>query len=62
MFGSVGGATVQPWNCSNASTMSSVRLRKSNTNVPSFKAWIRFSRESVCTAARPTSVLSTYIV
>ena len=24
MFGSVGGATVQPWNCSNASTMSSV--------------------------------------
>ena len=36
MFGSVGGATVQPWNCSNASTMSSVSLRKSRTNVFSF--------------------------
>ncbi len=62
MFGSVGGATVTPWNCSNASTIVSVSLRKSSTNVRSFSGWIRFSRDSVCTAASPTSILSTYIV
>jgi hypothetical protein len=46
----------------NASVMSSASLRKSSTNVSVFSGWIRLSRESVCTAASPTSTLSTNIV
>ena len=48
---------MHPWNFSNASTMSSVSLRKSRMKVFSFSGWMRLSRERVWTAASPTSDL-----
>ena len=41
--------------------LAAASLTKSRTKVPSLSGWVRFSRDSVCTAARPVSVLSTYI-
>ena len=46
---------------SNASAIWAASLTKSRTKVPSLSGWVRFSRDRVCTAARPVSVLSTYI-
>ena len=41
---------MRSWYGSNACRMSSASLRKSSTKVSSFSGWMRFSRESVCTA------------
>ena len=62
-LGSVGSVIVVSSQGRNASWISAAVLTKSRTRTSScaLSGWIRFSSESVRTAARPVSGLSTYI-
>ena len=63
MFGSASSVIVRSNQGLNDSSIDSAELAKSSTRTSSWdlSGWMRLSRDSVCTAATPSSFLSTYM-